>query len=186
MHTHVLSIDSDAIGFAQRKRLLTAGLTVLTPDPFPWLPDNFGASLQPERLERRSHTCELERRLWLPGILTFDIRFWDEYFDVYTQTDRRFSPYWTGPVLVLHEDDEPPHDEGLRPLTAVEAVCGVVEYPEVGSLRCGQGWHQNSGQAYVSEERQGRVSMHCYGTPQGHHRAYVRDSLRPRIRLVHC
>ena len=166
-------VGSRGLGFEMRTRVLDMGLQILTPDPLPSFPEGYAPPMKPEygSWEVQKHVCENEMLISIPGgILVFDVNVKQAGGD-WWRPDRRFSPYYTGPVIVLHEGMSFPDNRQWRPLNTLEAVCGLAQNLWVGSLRyysvnCTDG----SCQAYRSASM---IVVECRGSRRGHHAAYT-------------
>lgn len=170
-------IDPDGVGTTCRNRVQRSRLRILTTDPIPWFPNGFDPQILADRgFRREPHRCEDEPVIALPTVLVFDVEFYDRYSCRRRQNSTRFQPYWTGPVLMIHNNVDPPDQRNWREATPFEGLCAVAEYPEVGSVRVGQGWHQSTGQAYHEGEQ---AVMNCNGSEARHHRMYISRETSP-------
>jgi hypothetical protein len=173
---HSLVVDSEGLATSLRKQVVAAGLNILEDEKDPWYANGFDPSLVGGPFRSNPlHRCEEEPAITLPGILVFDVTVWHAGAGKHMCNESRFRPYWTKEVLVLHQDAPQPDHAEWREMCALEAVCGIAQYPHLGSLRGGNGWSKDFGfgQAYRCPKRN-RVVVAPDGTPFHHHRGYVR------------
>ena len=118
-------------------------------------------------------------RYILPSVLVVPLEFWDRYNRRYRSTSPSNLPngaFWSGPIRVQDIGDEVPDRRFWRDAHMLTGVCALAQQPNPyhnpGSLRCWEGWHQKSGQAFLDPER-AEVVVDCRGSNPGHNRAFV-------------
>lgn len=122
--THSLYVDPEGIGAAFCNRVMRANMHILRDEPIPWFPDGFDPPVRCDRgFVPSRHICEEEPEIYLPGVLVFDVDFYDAFRCKRTRNRLRFPPYWIGPVRLVHEGGTKEPNE--REATPQEGVCSL-------------------------------------------------------------
>ncbi len=174
-----MRIGAQGLGRDLLARLQGFRMHVFTDGPFPDFLWGFNPPLDLDRggLGDAPHICESEPEILLPGgFLVFDVRV-EARGGCRFSAAQSFRPFYTGPILVLHEGMMPDM-EVWRPLTGVEAVCGLAQNPWLGSLRFWTDRCRQGAQAYAYC---GKIVVDRYESAPGHHMAYAMRQHTPSL-----
>lgn len=178
----MLRIGSEFLGQALRHQCNTQGLQISAPSDYPWFP----SEIDPQSISLGLDTCGNDRphdcrtapaRVHVGLVLVFDGVIWDGYARCMRRNAVSFRPYYTL-LCYTHEGGSPPDPAVWEDANWLEIASAIAQHPGHGSFRAhGAGWHQPSCQAYVAPSHEAIV-VHCFGSGQEHHRAYVRRGMR--------
>ena len=171
-HERALRIGARGYGHDCLERMSGFSVKVLRSLPFPDFPSGFNPHIKLDLggLGDQPHVCEAEPQILLPsGFLVFDIVVKAKGGCEFA-AKTRFNPYFSGPILVMHEGMTPDMTV-WRFLNGAEAVCGLAQNPWLGSLRFySQYANAGSAQAYFLR---GKIVVLERGSSPGHHMAYA-------------
>lgn len=151
-------------------RLTTMGLRVRSRGIIPAPPPNLSLEMQPPV----AHCCFGNWEEFFPnGVPVLQEIYVQQGDDrgAWWKTSLPGSPYWTGPILVLHQGTTPDLHQ-WRLLHFLEAASLLATAPGLGAVRYASP-NGRDGRAELFLRENGKAYVLCGSTPKGHHAAYT-------------
>lgn len=172
----ILSHLDDAIAKRTLWNLHTRGITGLEPLI---IPKRATQILRPKRFPDGHHRCVADHEeIFDDGIPVFKqvtVPYWGSNKNTCMMDTLKGEPYWSEPVLLLHEGRSPDREQ-WHPLGLVQATCLLGQYPYLGAVRfqmpSGTNW-----EVFISPD--GRIYVWEGQTHREHHAAYTTQECPP-------